>query len=485
MTHKIKEPQPSRFSQWLIKRIFKDEGEVKLGDFIEMYSTFAEKKGWLQARLRFWWYLIRSIPEYFKDSLYMGGTMFKNYFKLTYRNISRNKIHSIINIAGLSVGMACTFLILLWVQHELSYEKFHKNADDIYLIAWERIANNRHYTNTPAPLALRIKEEFPEIKDVTRIADKLTRVVRYNETVIKETEMMAADPSFFRMFTVSFIQGHSDTAIADPQTIVLTRSMAMRYFRDEDPLNKILLVDRRPLKVVGVIEDAPDNSEIRFNGILRFNDLLDAEKQDMQQWNNFSFNTYVQVREGTDLLSLSNKLTEGMERYRPWDHYERTFYPFPLKKMHLYMPGGGGPIKYVAIFFMAALFILLISCINFINLTTARSSKRAREVGIRKVLGSDRKLLVKQFFGESAIYVLTSFILALFLVQLVIPSFNSIVHKTLSIQLTNIPFVFSLLAILLLTVVVSGFYPSLYLSSFHPSKIFRGNSSLKYVPLWF
>jgi len=402
-----------------------------------------------------------------------------HYLKISLRKIKRQKIYSFINIAGLAVGMACTFLILLWVQHELSYENFHENADDIYLVAWERLANNRHYTSTPAPLALRIKEEFPEIKNVTRIADKITRIVRYKEIVFKETEMMAADPSFFRMFTSSFIQGNSDTALTEPQTIVLTRSMTEKYFKDEDPLNKTLLVDRRSLKVVGIIEDAPDNSEIRFNGILRFNDLPNAEKQDQRWWNNFSYNTYVQVREGTDLQSLSHKLTEGMERYRPWDPYERTFYPFPLKKVHLYIPGGGGPIKYVAIFSLAALFILLISCINFINLTTARSAKRAKEVGIRKVIGSDRKLLVKQFFGESVIYVLTSFILALFLVQLVIPSFNSIVQKNLRIQLTDISFVFSLLAILLLTVVVSGFYPSLYLSSFHPVKIFRGNSSLK------
>ncbi len=446
-----------------------------LDDFEDVFLSLIEEKGRFKAVAWYWFQCLGILPQYFSYLITWKTVMLKNSIRLTFRNLRRNKITTAINIAALSVGMAGAILIMLWVQHELSYERFHKNAANLYLVAWERMANNRHYSSTPAPLADRMGQDFPEIENRVRLALRNQSIVKYQDKVFAEKQIAVADPSLFRMFSFPLVRGNETKILTEPNTVVLTESTAQKYFGDENPLGKILDFDGKPLEVCGVVTDLPKNTEIKFDCITRFKDLPIFEGDPRFQWNNFSFYTFIQLKEGMDILEINQKLSAAMERYRPWDPYKRYFYLYPLTRLHLYDVGGGGLIKYVYLFSLAALFILLISCINFINLSTARSAGRGREVGIRKVLGSNRSQLIKQFFSESLVFVLFSFGLALVLVELALPSFNVLVQKNLTLRLDDPSFFLSLFFILLMTGLISGSYPAVYLSSFPPVRIFRAD----------
>jgi predicted permease len=466
--------KPPRIARFILRRFGDYNTKYSLLDDIEdVYRTQFEQKGHLRAAVWYWLQCLGILPQYFTYLLTWKTVMLKNSIKLTVRNLHRDRITSIINIVGLTVGMAGAILILLWVQHELSYEKFHKNADSLYLVAWERLENSRHYESSPAPLADRLKQDFPELENIVRLSMSRQNVVKYRDKVFKEKKIAIADPSLFRMFSFPLVHGNELELLTGPNTVVLTVTTAKKYFGDENPLGKILDFDGQPLEVCGVVTDVPENTEIEFDFITRFRDLSIFQGDPRYQWNNFSFYTFVQLKEGMDILEINQKLSAAMERYRPWDPYERYFYLYPLTQLHLHNIGGGGLIRYVYLFFLAALSILLISCINFVNLSTARSAGRAREVGIRKVLGSNRNQLIQQFFGESLIFVFVSFGLALVLVQAVLPSFNALVQKSLNLRLGDPAFSLGLFAILVLTGLVSGSYPAVYLSSFQPVRIFR------------
>ncbi len=452
-----------------------------LYDMREVHASLCLTQGRRRADLWYWRQCLGALPKYLSYCLTWRTTMLRNHLKIGLRNLCRNRSFGIINILGLAVGMACTILILLWVQHETSYEDFNPHADDIYLIAWERLANNRYYSTTPFPLAERLEAEFSDFSQIVRINPRERHIVKYMDKIFIEERTIAADPSLFAMFPYPFLLGEPEKALVDPNTIVLTESTAQKYFSDEVPLGMLLEVDGVPLKVCGVIRDVPVNSEIRFDLITRFNDLKQVrEYQDPLRWNNFSYHTYVQVKPGLNTLDINPRLTEAMDRYRSWlPPGERDFFLFPLKKLHLYELEGGGLIRYVYLFSFAAIFILVISCINFVNLSTAQSAQRAKEVGIRRVIGSDRRLLMRQFMGESFLYVLFSFSIALVLILLSLPAFNALVQKNLRFGFQDVRFILGLLAIFLMTVVLAGSYPSFYLSAHQPVKTLRGGARVR------
>lgn len=467
-------PKPPRLASFILKRLGDYYTKYSiLDDFEDVYRNLLEEKGPFKAAAWYWRQCLGILPQYITYLITWKTVMLKNSIKLTFRNLRRNKITSFINITGLCVGMAGAILILLWVQHEASYEKFHKNADSLYLVAWERLANNRHYESSPAPFADRLKQDFPEFENIVRLSLREQHVVKYRDKVFAEKQIAVADHSLFQMFTFPLLRGDVAKVLTEPNTVVLTETTAEKYFGDEDPLGKVLDFDGQPLEVCGVVLDVPDNTEIEFDFITRFRDLPVFQGDPRSQWNYFSFYTFVQLKESADILEINQRLSAAMERYRPWDSYERYFYLYPLTRRHLHNIGGGGLIKYVYLFSLAALFILFISCINFINLSTARSAGRAREVGIRKVMGSDRSQLIKLFFGESLIFVFVSFIFAVVLVQAVLPSFNALVQKTLFLRFGDLSFSLCLIATLLMTGLVAGSYPAVYLSSFQPVRIFR------------
>lgn len=401
--------------------------------------------------------------------------MFKNYIKIALRNIKKHKGYSFINISGLAIGMACCILILLWIQDELSFDRFHENAKQIYRCVFEDHTSEkvtRHWRNAP-PLAPTLKAEFPEIMDATRFSSWGRFLVKYGEQSSKERSGFA-DPSFFEIFTFPFVKGDSKTALNDPNSVIVTQEMAAKYFGSEDPLNKIMNFENSvDLFVTGVIENVPHNSHIQFDFLTRFETLhkfWDARNL-MDSWDILGFGTYVFLPENANIHAINQKIAGIYEEHDP--DLKLKLYIQPLNEVHLHALSGGGPIIYVYVFSLIAFFVLMIACVNFMNLSTARSVRRAKEVGIRKVVGAHKRGLVLQFFWESIIMAFISLLLAVLLVELLLPAFNTLSGKQLVLNLLHTKIILGLIAIAVVTGLFSGIYPAFYLSSFQPIKALK------------
>lgn len=410
--------------------------------------------------------------------------MFKNYFKIALRNLSKNKIHTFINIIGLAIGMTCAILILLWVQDELSYDKFHKNADRIYRVGLYfpgksiRIAQNR------PPLAKTLKNEFPEIVETVRYKQRARLLLKHNNNVFYEDGGAVADPSFFNLFTFTFLRGDPKTVLSGPNNIVITEKLALKYFPNEDPLNKILLVDDYPMKITGVINNIPEQSHIQFSFISSIL-LLERFGERLNNWGNCNLYTYVKLAENISENEMIKKITEYVRIFtaKRWgrnlkDVDELLFFQ-PLKDIHHNSDIRSqddfriGDIQYVRIFVFIAIFIFFIACINYVNLSTARAALRKKEVGMKKVIGSHKHQLINQFLGESLFFSILAYLLAIILVELLLPIYNTLVGKNLTLSFLNWPFIIGSITIILLTGILAGIYPALYLSSFQPIQLFR------------
>jgi len=409
--------------------------------------------------------------------------MFKNYLKITWRNLVRQKANSFINITGLAIGMTCSMLILMWVQHELSYDAFHENADDIY-----RVVENQYYAGgqvfpvavTPSPLAPALKTQFPEIIRSTRF--------NFNSLTIKKddkifTEGVAfADPDILEIFTMPFVKGNAATALSEPHSIVLTEEAAAKYFGANEPMGQILRInDRDDFLVTGVIKNIPDNAHLKYDLLAPFIYLQELGSS-MESWRSNWCYTYVLLQKNMPPQAVDKKIIDLIKR----NHAKSTteIYLQPLTEIHLYSSGkyaadigGHGDIQYVRMFSVIALFVLLIACINFMNLATARSEKRAKEVGLRKVVGAQRHQLINQFFSEAIILSLLAFIAALALTETLLPIFNDLSGKTLSLGRLESSLILGFFAIALLCGITSGSYPAFYLSSFTPIKTLKSHRS--------
>ncbi len=407
--------------------------------------------------------------------------MFRNYFKIAWRNLFRNKGFSITNILGLTIGITCTILILLWVEHELTYNKFHANYNSIYKVMATRDFNNQVFTdgNMVLPLADVLQEKLPQIKNAAVTTHRHWDILTYGDDKLKKFGYNVSE-HFFEMFSWKFIEGNASTAITDPSSIVLTKSTAKAFFGNQDPINKILRVDNdRNAKVTAVVEDVPGNSTLQFDYIMPFNYSNEDVKQSMTQWQNSSWNVFVQTVPGANLHTIEKKINEIKYQHDPDDKKISTYFTFPMSKWQLYSDfkdgkNVGGMIEYVRLFTVIALIILLIACVNFMNLSTARSEKRAKEVGVRKTLGSDKRQLILQFFFESMILAFIAFVFSVIAVYLLLPSFNNLVDKHLSLDIAQPIFWLGALAIIVFTGVVAGSYPALYLSSFNPVRVLKG-----------
>ena len=404
--------------------------------------------------------------------------MIKNYIKIAIRNLTRHKGYSLINIAGLAIGMACCILILLWVQDELSFDRFHKNSDNIYRVIQDInfVDHSTTWAITQGPLGPSLKEDFPEIVNFTRVTGRGFRLT-YGDHSYDEVVCMA-DGSIFEMFTFPLIKGDPQTALSDPHSIVLTQEMAKKYFGDENAIGKILRADNRyDFLVTGIIKEFPMNSHFRYDFLIPF--IFGRElKYTVDNWRNSQFSTYVQIQEGLSYQDVVQKIS-GYLYEKPTIEKDARLNLQPLKRIHLYsnyeFDGAHGDITYVAIFSLIAFFILIIACINFMNLTTARSANRAREVGVRKVAGANRRDLVRQFFGESILLAFIALLFAVGLVALLLPVFNNLAAKELSFgSSTNLHALLALMGIVILTGIISGSYPALFLSAFQPAHVLKG-----------
>jgi len=407
----------------------------------------------------------------------MSG-MFKNFLKIAYRNLLRNKGFSAINIAGLTVGMASALLILLWIQNEVSYDKFHKNKDYLYE-AWNRGTFNNKlqcWHSTPKILGPTLKQEYPEIADVARTNNQW-----FVTTVgLKQISCsgLFADPSFLKMFSFPVLQGNAETALNSVSNVVITQKMAIKMFGTEDAIGKILKIDKTNFTVSGILKDLPTNTRFTFEFIMPWAYMTKLGWDD-NYWGNNSVNTYVELKPNATAILVDSKIKNVTKTHSNGNEQQEVFL-HPITKWHLYsnFENGkvvGGRIAIVVTFSIIALFILLIACINFMNLSTARSEKRAKEVGIRKVVGAGKRSLIAQFLGESVLIALISGILSLLLVQLCLPWFDTLAAKELDIPYSNLSFWLVSVLFIVGTGALAGSYPALFLSSFKPVVVLKGS----------
>ncbi len=399
--------------------------------------------------------------------------MIKNYLKIAFRVIKKHKGYSFINIAGLAVGMACCVLILLWVQDELSYDTFHQNYREIYRTVLN--VEDQWYSSSPWALAPILESEYPEVIAATRYRYN-TLLVTYGDRSFNE-QVAFVDPDFFEIFTFLIIQGDSTNPFPTLYSAVITERTAAKYFGREDPIGKALTInDRFKFSVTGIIENVPSNSSLELDIIAP---VKIFGEETLNSWA-LESGSFLLLQKNASPDALGEKIAGiTMERDKRTDMTVTT-YIRPLSRMHLHSLGGGGNIIYIYIFSTIAIFVLLIACINFMNLATARGSTRAKEVGMRKVVGAQRNHVIKQFFGESLLLSFIALIFAIGLVLLFLPGFNNLAQKSLRLDLGgNLPILFGLIGITLFTGMISGSYPAFFLSAFHPVKVIKGSYSGK------
>jgi len=403
--------------------------------------------------------------------------MIRNYLITVLRNALRQKVHSIINIAGLSIGLTCTILIYLWIQDELSYDRYHENANNLYRVYEQQFysGNERFLVYaTPEPLAEALIEEIPEIVNACRLNNLWEKLlVRYGNITFYETRTYAADQSVLEMFSYDFIYGDPANALTQPYSIVLTESMAQRYFGDINPVGKILEVnDRYAFTVTGVMQNVPVNSHVTWECLVPFDFMIEIWDYETGLWGSNSFRSYVQIRDGVPEEEVEEKIIDIIQKHNEQSTIE--VFLQPLIKTHLHSIWGGGPIQYVRVFMLVAIFILVIACINFMNMATARSAKRAKEVGVRKVAGAGKRSLVLQFYSESMFLTVLAMGIALILVTVLINPFNQLVGKELIIEHFEPVNMVALTIIVLFTGFFSGSYPAQFLASFKTIEVLKG-----------
>lgn len=405
--------------------------------------------------------------------------MLKNYIKIALRNIKKHKGYAFINITGLAIGMACCLLIIIWVLDELSYDQFHENAAHLY-----RVEENQHYSGrvyhvivTPYPLAPALKADVPEIIEATRYVWVGSLLLRYGDKAFFENNIRAVDPSFFHMFSFPLFKGDKKLVLDAPYSLVISEEMAEKYFDEEDPLGKVINVNNEhDFTVTGVMKNIPHNSSLQFDMLIPY-EFLRKTGQTNESMGTNSILTFVQLQEQASVEEVNKKIFGFIRKHLPQSVTDLVLMPYTRIHLHAYFGWEKHPtaIQYVYIFSIIALFVLLIACINFMNLSTARSANRAKEVGMRKVVGALKVHLIRQFYGESVIFAFIALILAVIIVTLLLPIFSNLSVKELSWNVAGIGTVLLwLLAITLFTGFIAGSYPALFLSAFHPVKVLKG-----------
>jgi putative ABC transport system permease protein len=485
--------KPGRAASYILKAVL-PENDVSFlaGDYEEEFHEISETRGLMRAHLWYWLLILESVPGFVRNLLYWRVIMFRNYLRITVRNIVKHKGFSFINIFGLAIGMACCLLIFMYVMDELSYDKFHDNADNIYrLTTISSIGSTtNHYDTTPPVLAATLASEIPEIKSFTRFIPEDELSLRYNGIETDIERPFLADTSFFNFFTFEFIAGNAETVFRNPNSIVLTEETAERIFGEEEALGKHLYFrDTLSVEVTGVIKNVPGNSHFTFDTVWPVTMFVYYYNSD-RMWQSDYFAelySYFLIPQKSDLPVINAKIAESVDR-NYGEMYAargtRREYPLqPLKSIHLHASHDTelnvlGDIKYVYAFSMIAFFILCIASINFVNLSTAKSTTRAKEVGLRKVFGAVRGELRKQFMGESLSMTFISLIISLGFVIIAMPQFNQLTGKTFAMgELINFTTITGLIIIFVVTGLLAGSFPAFVLSAFNPVRVMKGNLS--------
>lgn len=435
-------------------------------DFAEIFEELTREQGRTKALHWYWTQVARSFPLFIVKGLYWRFVMLKNYIKITLRNIRRHKGYSFINIGGLAVGFACCLLIGIWILNELSFDSFHADVDRIY-----HVIAHTDYENVTVPTLLgpTLEEEFPEIVETARFHGFYGgTILSYRDKIFYEDRLRIADPSLFRIFTFPFIQGDAGTCLDDPYSIVISRSTAGKYFGTEDPMGKTLILNReQAFAVTGIFEDVPANSTLQFDMLVPMSYRIATAGDWYTRWNNYNPYTFAKLGPNVDVEELNRKIEDVIPAHGGDEGDKLSLLSFRERHFHFY-----ADITLVYFFAATAIFILMIACFNFINLSTARSANRAKEIGMRKITGALRTQIVIQFLGESLLFTFMAVAGAFLLVALLLPSLSRLSSSTLTISYGTLLPLAAVLA--LVTGITAGLYPAFILSGFQPVKMLKG-----------
>jgi putative ABC transport system permease protein len=475
-----KKDQPPEILQKLLGKLIDQEISFSIMEALEdQYKRNCNQKGPVFSLLVYLFHYFTFLLSHLFFTWQWRMPMLKNYFKIALRNLVKHKVFSLINVTGLAVGMACTILICLWIVNQLNYDGFHKNGPEIYRVMIKPQDKDTYYTFTPGALGAALVEEFPEIEDFSRLHplypfDKNPLVNGDNKFYLSGA---VVDPSFFSMFTFPFIKGDKKAPFAGPYSIVITTATAKKFFGHDNALGKTLKFEywRRQigLKISGIIKDFPANSHIQHDFFLPTSAMRQMGRN-IDSWQDIFSPTYILVKKGIHLQSLKDKVKDTIIRHQT--KRKSIVHLQSLSRIHLHKFGGGGQIVYIYIFATIGLLVLMIAVFNFMNLSTARSINRAKEVGIRKTIGAGRYQLIKQFLGESIFLSAIAMVIAIVLVMVLMPALNLLFDTSLQFAISGYTLLLLSLFVLLLGT-AAGAYPALLLSRFKPISILRGPSS--------
>lgn len=487
-----------RFFRWYCHRDYLEDIE---GDLLERFENKIEEKGSRAAK----WNFFKDVILLFRPGIirslqlvYQTNTaaMFRHNFLLTFRNFNRYRSSFLINLTGLSTGLACSLLIYLWVSDELSYDKFHKNDKQLYQVMLNHEESGSLNTNaiTQTLLAKALAEEVPEIVSAVEdtpsewFADSFT--LSDGKTNFHSLGKFAGE-AYFQMFSFDLIMGKKDRVLSDKKSIVISESLARKLFKTPgDAIGKFidwnLMHFKGSAMVSGVFRDPPSNSTDHFEFIIPFQTFEDIMGEQSNPWGNYNAMTHVLLKDGADVASLNSKIKNFVKEKN--ENSNVTIFVRPFSDRHLYnnYENGvlaGGRIEYVKLLSIVALFILAIACINFMNLSTARASRRVKEVGVKKAIGASRKALILQYLSESTLLVFIALVVSIGLVLLLLPQFNSITGKNLSIPFDPV-WILTLVLVSMITGILSGSYPALYLSGFNPISVLKGKLNTSIGEMW-
>jgi putative ABC transport system permease protein len=508
-----KKPQrPPIVAEYLLKRLFPDDGNYSIiGDMEEDYNRQIVRKGVIRAKIWFWNQLFLMATPWILNSIRWEAAMFRENMKLASRNVWKHRGYSLINVLGLAMGLACSLLIILYVTNELQYDAYHKDADRIHRIAVHGKSALGEYKMaiSPSPLVPELKANYPQIESAARVisADsqiQQTLLIQYEKTKFYEEDVWFVDPDIFNVFDIKFIYGDPETAISAPDKVVITQSMAKKYFGDSYPVGKTLKVraddwrhpsDFQNYEISAVIEDVPDNSHFRYKFLLSMGSLLRYRENINTEYGGFmACYSYLKVASDYDwetfpeiTASLAQKTLDGMGEWgESFEFYK--FYLEPITSIHMYSETINAPSSdrrgnwlYIYVYSIIGLLILLIGCMNYMNLTAALSIKKTKEVGLRKVFGAQRYQLIRQYIGETFFITCLAFLLAFPIVYLLINMFNQMEGINLSLAGLKQPVVFIPLIVLMVIIsILSGSYPAFILSSFQPISILKKTFTLRH-----
>ncbi len=461
-----------------------------LGDIEELFERQREEKSRFLSELWLWRQVVRTLVHAVFHSLYWSGVIFRNSLKITYRNFARQKLYTFINLIGLAVGMACFILIMSYVHHELGYDSFHENSDRIYRLTMEGNLSRQefHLATSNGAVGPALAEELPEIEHAVRVRRRYRAPVAYMDKLYFDEDILWADASLFDVFSFPLLQGDPRTALEAPHSVVMTRDAALRYFEHADPIGKSLRINHsQDFTVTGVVENPPSDSHLQFDMLFSFVTYENGHQEDFSRWlGDFNNWTYLLLREGTDPRALEKKFDPmiaretGMILKAVGGHL--SFPLQPLRRIHVFSRleaeiGRTNSITVVSVYSAVALFILILACINFMNLSAARSAKRALEVGIRKVHGAVRSKLVGQFLAESLIQAFFALLLGLVCVPLGFPYFRSLVRVALPHPLVGTSWLLpAVVGLAILVGLAAGSYPAFVLSAFRPAAVLKGGA---------